>query len=89
MSLGNFTVPNLENGGSTPNRGGGGEAGKVPDNSIVTVEGNSPGKEPRRAETLSEEGLPNFGVAGDDGEVDANGEFLLVEDTCRGCLGVG
>lgn len=44
------------------------------------VQGNGPGGEPGRAETLSEQGLPNFGVAGEDGAVDGNGEFLHVED---------
>ena len=73
-------MPNRKNGGSTPNRGEGGVP-KVPDNNIVAVardvQGSGTGKGPGRVDTLSEQGLPNFGVAGEDGAVDANGEFLL------------
>lgn len=76
LSLANFAVPNLKNkGASTPNRGEDGQA-KVPDNNIVkVVKEDGPKNEPGRADTLSDQGLPNFGVAGEDGAVDGNGEF--------------
>ena len=72
-------MPNLKGKGSTPNRGDAG-APKIPDNSVSrvvkTVEAEK-GKEPGRADVVSEQGLPNFGVAGEDGAVDGNGEFIF------------
>lgn len=64
--------------GSTSNRGEGGAA-KLPDNSIVTVvkdvKGSASGKASNRADILSEQGLPNFGIVQEDGAVNGNGEF--------------